>query len=133
MMRKKHCLTCGAILKGRIDKKYCDVQCRSQFHNQRQGQFEYIFRIMNKQLRKNRRILSYFCPSGKATIRREAAEELGFDPTTFTHVFSFSKGSYFFCYDYGFLPIKEKNIEKMLIVQKQDYMQTKFFDPWKRE
>ena len=33
----------------------------------------------------------------------------------------------------GFLPIKEKNIEKMLIVQKQDYMQTKFFDPWKRE
>ena len=113
MMRKKHCLTCGAILKGRIDKKYCDVQCRSQFHNQRQGQFEYIFRIMNKQLRKNRSILSYFCPSGKATIRREAAEELGFDPTTFTHVFSFSKGSYFFCYDYGFLPIKEKNIEKI--------------------
>ncbi|MFA6947300.1 MAG: DUF2116 family Zn-ribbon domain-containing protein, partial [Pedobacter sp.] len=30
---ERECLDCGAALRGRTDKKFCDDQCRSNFNN----------------------------------------------------------------------------------------------------
>jgi hypothetical protein len=130
-MQIRYCLSCQEELKGRSDKKFCDAQCRSIFHNKNRALHEITIRKINSGLRKNRRLLAHFCPSGKSTVRKEILALLGFEFDLFTHFFPFSKGTYYFCYDYGFLPIKEKDIEKMLIVQKQPYMENSDFDPWK--
>jgi hypothetical protein len=85
---------------------------------------------LNKALRKNRSILKKLCPIGKATVRREVLIELGYDTTFFTSIFLTStKQIYYICYDYAFMPIVDNNIQKALIVTKQQYMN--LWDPWK--
>ncbi|WP_142785934.1 hypothetical protein [Changchengzhania lutea] len=129
-MNTLYCLTCGKELKGRSDKKFCDTQCRSSFHNTNRAPHEVTIQNINSALRRNRSLMAHFCPSGKSTVDKYVLIKLGFKFDLFTHIFPFSSGTYFFCYDYGFLPIKDKGTEKMVIVQKQSYMENLNFHPW---
>ncbi len=129
-MDTRFCLACNKELKGRTDKKYCDTQCRSMYHNSNKPNHERTIQKINKLLRKNRSLLAHFCPSGKSTVKKEVLVELGYRFELFTNIFPFKTGVYFFCYNYGFLPIIEKGIEKILIVQKQAYMENLNFSPW---
>lgn len=131
-METKNCLACKKELKGRADKKFCDAQCRSVHHNKNKPIHELTIQKTNRSLRKNRTLLAHFCPSGKSTVRKVVLVELGYKFELFTHTFTFSKGTYYFCYDYGFLPIKDKGVEKALIVQKQNYMEHLNFNPWEK-
>ena len=64
-------------------------------------------------------------------MKKEVLLKSGYSFEIFTHLFSFKSGTYYFCYDYGFLLVKDDNgVEKMLIVQKQDYMDNLKFNPW---
>ena len=130
-MQIQYCLSCNKELKGRTDKKFCDTQCRSTHHNKNRPLHEVTIQKINSGLRGNRRLLAHFCPSGKSTVRKDVLVELGYRFELFTYLFPFKKGTYYFCYDYGFLPIEDKGVEKMLIVQKQDYMENLNFNPWK--
>ncbi len=118
---EKKCLYCNETLKGRTDKVFCDSQCRSAYHNKNISSNEAFIKEVNKTLRKNRSILRYICPEGRATIRKKALEDRGFDFRYYTHtwVSTNSKNTYLFCYDYGYLPIDE---DKVLIIQRQAYM-----------
>lgn len=129
-MIKRICLACKKELIGRSDKKFCDTQCRSVYHNKNRPQHELTIQRTNKELRGNRSMLAHFCPSGKSTVKKEVLEAFGYRFDLFTDIFPFKSGIYFFCYDYGFLPIIEKGVEKMLIVQKQSYMENLNFSPW---
>ena len=85
---------------------------------------------VNKVLRKNRSILKKLCPVGKAIVRKEVFDAMGYDVSVFSSLFLTSKRQiYYICYDYAFTPIVEHNVEKALIVTRQDYM--KSWDPWK--
>jgi len=85
---------------------------------------------VNKALRKNRSILKTLCPAGKAVVRKELLVALGYDVKVFSSLFLTSnKQVYYICYDYAFMPIVEHNVEKALIVTRQDYMGS--WDPWK--
>ncbi len=129
-MSTQYCLACGKTLKGRSDKKFCDSQCRSTFHNSNRAPHEIEIQNINSALRRNRSIMAHFCPSGKSTVEKEVLIKIGFRLDVFTQIFPFNSGTYFFCYDYGFLPVVEKGIEKMVIVQKQDYMNKLNFYAW---
>lgn len=130
-MKMKFCLSCQKELLGRTDKKFCDAQCRSTYHNTNRPLHEITIQKTNSALRRNRSILSHFSPSGKTTVKKEVLLKSGYSFEIFTHLFSFKSGTYYFCYDYGFLPVKDDNgVEKMLIVQKQDYMDNLKFNPW---
>lgn len=129
-MNTRYCLACNRELKGRSDKKFCDTQCRSTFHNTNKAPHELEIQSINSLLRRNRSLMSHFCPSGKSTVEKDVLMKLGFKFELFTHIFPFSSGTYFFCYDYGYLPIKDKGIEKVVIVQKQAYMKNLNFHPW---
>jgi len=115
------CLYCNEKLKGRTDKKFCNTQCKSAYHNRAASSTEAYIRNVNKQLRTNRRALRTACPSGKATVKKDFLIKLGMDFKHLTHSWK-SKGEnlYYFCYDYGYTPSNEK--DKVLIIQKQDYM-----------
>jgi len=130
LMEVKYCLVCQEKLIGRSDKKFCGSQCRTTHHNAHRPLHEQTMKQINSDLRRNRSLMAQFCPGGKTTVEKSILLKLGYKFELFTHVFPFSKGTYFFCYDYGFLPIVEKGIEKMLIVQKQSYMNKLHFHPW---
>lgn len=67
---------------------------------------------------------------GKATVRRDVLDAMGYDVRVFSSLFLTSKKQiYYVCYDFAFTPILDNNIEKALIVTKQDYMNS--WDPWK--
>lgn len=126
----KFCLSCSKELIGRTDKKFCDTQCRSTYHNTNRPIHEISIQKVNSALRKNRTLLAHFCPSGKSTVEKDVLLKLGYRFELFTHIFPFKSGTYFFCYEFGYLPIKENGIEKMLIVHKQKYMDNLSFHPW---
>jgi len=127
---RQTCIECGKSLSGRIDKKFCDDQCRATFNNRQQRAHERLINTTNRQLRKNRTILKKLCPTGKATIRKSVLSDLGFDFSLSTTTYVHRQNSYYFVYEYGFMAIvDQKGIRKVVIIQQQPYMENKF-DPW---
>jgi hypothetical protein len=127
---KLKCPTCNNPIVGRADKKYCSDQCRYLANNKNKFQAERPILDINRVLRKNRSILKALCPVGKATVRRDILDAMGYDVRVFSSLFLTSKKQiYYVCYDFAFTPILDNNIEKALIVTKQDYMNS--WDPWK--
>jgi hypothetical protein len=81
---------------------------------------------VDRQLKRNRRLLDHFNKAGKATVRATALLEAGFDPNYFTHYWKNRKGDvYLFCYEYGFLKRTERGSSKYVLVKWQDYMNKK--------
>ena len=103
-METKTCLECGEKIIGRIDKKFCDDQCRNLYNNRNKSDSTNLMRRINNVLRKNRRILMELSPSGKAKIKYSQLAESGFNFSYHTHQYDTKKGTtYFFCYEYGYL------------------------------
>jgi len=106
----KSCLACGKPLKGRIDKKFCDDYCRNSYNNQQKakGSHSAYVRKINNTLLKNRKILETILPDNEETAKanRDRLERLGFHFKYITHSFTNKTGkTYFYCYDYGYLPL----------------------------
>ena len=126
----RKCPVCGDPLVGRSDRKYCSDQCRSLENHKKKQESERPILETNRILRKNRSILKTLCPAGKASVRREVLDAMGYDVQVFSSIFlTGNKNIYYLCYDYGFTPILENGIEKALIITRQDYMN--FRNPWK--
>lgn len=127
------CLQCSKAITGRTDKKYCDDYCRNAYNNRTKRTDEKQIQKINSIIRKNRRILKTLCPAGKATVRKEVLDAMGYDYRHFSGVYRSpapNHQAYFVCYDYAFSPIYQKNIEKALIVQKQKYFDEYLQNPW---
>ncbi len=104
------CLTCGTMLRGRIDKKYCDDYCRSAYNNklyQHDRSLSFIRRV-NNILRKNRRILEEIVPGEEALkVPRSKLVKKGFNFNYLTSAYSNPQGAiYYFCYEFGYLLIE---------------------------
>ncbi|MEO5649708.1 MAG: hypothetical protein ABIR03_07265 [Ginsengibacter sp.] len=103
------CLTCGKLLKGRTDKKFCDDYCRNNYNNQLKSNTTNLVRNINNALGKNRRILECLFNNEEemAKTTKNKLLEKGFQFKYFTHTYTNKKGSvYFFCYNIGYLPLE---------------------------
>lgn len=131
------CLQCGKAIVGRADKRFCDAYCRNSFNNQNKSTDERHINWVNAAIRKNRRILKTLCPEGKATVRRDVLDMMGFDYRFISGLFQTNSGPYYLCYDLGYKPIEERSqtdgavVQKVLIIKKQQYMDQPAYDPWK--
>ena len=117
---KKLCCSCHQPMNGRTDKKFCNDYCRNTHHNQLNCDGNKQVRNINHQLRKNRRILETLLHPAKQIIKitRQKLLYKGFSFTYFTHTLTNKKGSsYFFCYEYGYLPVEEGG---MIIIKRKD-------------
>ncbi len=107
---KKVCLNCNKILKGRIDKKFCDDACRNDYNNKQNSDANSTVRNINNALRKNRRILEELIAKTDATtakVPKDKMLEMGFQFKYLTHTYKTQKGAlYIYCYDYGYLPLE---------------------------
>jgi hypothetical protein len=100
---EKKCLDCGAILKGRTDKKFCSDQCRNNYNNRQNRDSNNFVRNVHGLLRKNRRILSDLYLEGRVKVHKDALFALGYNFSFFTHVIETSNGQKFhFCFEYGY-------------------------------
>jgi len=123
-MKARTCVRCGDTIEGRLDKKFCSESCKSAYHYELSLQNEEsLFKIIDRQLKRNRRILKEYNRAGKATVRKQVLIDEGFDPKYFTHYWKAKNGNvYLFCYEYGFMKKFENDKEKYVLIQWQDYM-----------
>lgn len=119
-MESRNCLNCNEPLKGRIDKKFCDDQCRTTYNNRLNSDSMTVVRNINHQLKKNRRILEAILATaieGKGRISGRKLTEKGFHFTYHTHQYKTKAGSvYYFCYEYGYLPLEH---DYYMVVKRQ--------------
>lgn len=118
MPDKRTCPECGEIIKGRVDKKFCSDACRNAYNNKQNADVTNHVRNINNILKRNRRILEELNPEGKANVHKNKLNEKGFDFTYFTNTYTNKNGeTYHFCYEYGYLPIKN---EFYLLVKRKE-------------
>ncbi|MFK7953547.1 MAG: hypothetical protein AB8B73_11925 [Ekhidna sp.] len=129
---RQECMNCNKPLSGRRDKKYCDSQCKAEYHNKNKTYGELYISSSQSITRHNRRILKTLSPEGKATVRKEVLDQMGFDYRYFSGLFKTKSNLYYLVYDYAFSPIFENGVEKALIVQRQDYMDRLSLEIWKK-
>lgn len=113
------CQACQKLLRGRLDKKFCDDYCRNTFNNHRNSDQNNLVRNINNALRKNRRLLEMLIPEGEdiKKIRKEHLVMLGFNFKYHTQHVRNQKGQvYYFSYEYGFLELEE---EWVLVVRRK--------------
>ncbi len=108
MSAKRKCPDCGEVITGRADKIFCSDGCRNNYNNRLNSDQVNLVRNINNALRKNRRILMELSPKEKNTVHKDKLKEKGFDFNYHTSIYTTQKGTqYFFCYDYGYLPLEK--------------------------
>ncbi len=117
---KRTCLECGMEIHGRRDKKFCTDQCRNDYNNKNNSDANNYIRNVNRILRKNRKVLMEVC--GKAEKKKAQREYLlkkGLQMDYTTNTYTTKEGkTYFFCYDYGYLPLDR---DWVMIVKKKEW------------
>ncbi|MFD2698290.1 hypothetical protein ACFSQ0_09825 [Mesonia sediminis] len=104
---QKQCVECGEAMRGRADKKFCGDYCRNAYNNRLNKDANNLMRNVNNRLRKNYRILQRLNPEKKSKTTKQKLENLGFDFTYFTSIYTTKKGTvYYFVYDQGYLPLE---------------------------
>ncbi len=106
----KKCLMCDKTLRGRVDKKFCDDYCRSNYNNSQKDKPDEYVKHVNNTLLKNRKILAAVLPEQEemAKTTLDKLTQKGFVFKYHTHTYKNKKDqTYFFCYDYGYLPLGE--------------------------
>jgi predicted nucleic acid-binding Zn ribbon protein len=121
MNDKKVCLSCGEVIKGRSDKKFCSDQCRNSYNNELNSDANNYVRVINNALRKNRRILSdTIGKNEKLKISREKLNTKGFSFNFYTNMFQSKTGNtYYFCYEYGYMILEG---DFVLVVMRKEFL-----------
>ena len=100
------CLDCGATLMGRVDKKFCNDQCRNNYHNKENREDSNFIRNINIILKKNRSILKKLNPTGKGKVKKQELVTLGFNFKYFTNLYKTKDGRiYYFVYEHGYIDL----------------------------
>lgn len=124
METQRFCRECNSPRTGRSDKKFCDAYCKSAFHYRRDREDTSFYLQVDRQLKKNRKLLKAYNRAGKAIVRAEVLLDLGFHPKFFTHYWKNKNGDlYLFVYEYGFLTRTENGKKKYVLVSWQPYME----------
>ena len=113
------CLSCGKPLRGRLDKKFCDLACKNEYGNRLQRQERTEIRQIDLILKHNRRILKTWLDTfpSRWVSKTELMQE-GFRFDYYTHHYTnYKKDQYVFCYDYGYLALGDG---RCLVVRKKE-------------
>ncbi len=117
----KNCIACSKVIKGRIDKKFCNDYCRNGYNNQLKSAANNYVRNINNRLSKNRRILENILGEKDSMIKlkKEYMMQLGFSFNLTTQIHKNKLGAhYFYCYEYGYMPLDNE----WCVIIKNEYM-----------
>lgn len=92
--------------------------CRNAYNNKQNSDTNNYVRNINNSLRKNRRILEDLLQGEKTTVAKQKLIDKGFSFSFYTNqVITKNNHTYTFCYEYGYLPIEDKDL--ILIVKRK--------------
>ncbi|MCR9154020.1 MAG: hypothetical protein NXI09_07925 [Bacteroidetes bacterium] len=112
----RNCLACDTKLVGRVDKKFCDYNCRNAYHNHHNQPTHNHLSKINRQLLKNHRILSELSEAEVLTAPLAVLETMGFNALYRTMVIDDPKeGQISFIYDIAF----QQNAFEIVILDKE--------------
>lgn len=96
----RNCICCGKPYEGRIDKKFCCDDCRTDYHNQIRRERDRRFRTVNHILASNWKILSAALREGrnKLSVAELADRNFNFEVYTNTRRLVPGRRTYW-CYD----------------------------------
>jgi len=98
------CKDCGAVLKGRTDKKFCNDHCRSNYNNIMYKNRDADLKNINAILRKNLAILKNFYEKRITNLSLDMMLAAGFNFHFFTHELWGPQGEHYHCcYHFGYL------------------------------
>jgi len=69
MKQKNICPICKKNIKGRIDKKFCSISCKSNYHKRLRANTKHATEAIDKILHRNRSILLELMGKNKRQIR----------------------------------------------------------------
>lgn len=100
---QKTCLTCGHIIRGRTDKKFCDDYCRSTYNNKHaSNRLGFIRSITNKIIR-NRKILEKWSTKKRNPVSLYDLLSDGLSLSYATEYINQPVGNpHIYCYEYGY-------------------------------
>ena len=113
-MRRK-CAHCNKILKGRADKKYCNLQCKNRYASQMRFQNLPIRQRIDRFLHRNHTILvelheAHHHPN-RWFVPRTKLQRLGFRFSNHTSIYRNAKGKiYHYIYDYRWMEFSDTMI-----------------------
>ncbi len=107
----KHCLYCEKLVRGRLDKKFCNDFCRNTYNNLQKTSFTNYQRNIIHQLRKNKQILEKILQDQLiVNVQRQQLLNLGFHFAYRTHHYTNKLGrTYVYCFEYGYMSLDEEN------------------------
>lgn len=116
MENNHHCLFCNKIVKGRVDKKFCNDACRSWYNNgnyKREGSNP--IKKINHILLENRDILiKLYNKFGNTSIKEDVLISCGYHFNFHTHTVSIKEKTRIYCYDMGYY---KRNDREYLIIE----------------
>jgi DNA-binding transcriptional regulator of glucitol operon len=81
----RNCLQCGKVLKGRTDKKFCQLSCRNAYHNNLQSRKnKHVKNTLRKLLHNRSVLLQILGNQPRVSIALSDLMELGFAPNYIT-------------------------------------------------
>ena len=108
---QRECIECKTKLTGRADKKFCNDDCRSSYHNKMNSDSNNFMRVVNNILRRNRRILQNYYHSGMTSIEREKLLREGFAFGYYTNEKQEQDGKVSrFCYEIGYKEVDSRSL-----------------------
>lgn len=116
--RLRNCRLCRAKLRGRVDKKFCSTQCKSQYHRKLRQVTADVTVDIDKILHRNRSILLEVMgkTSKKKKLPRIELEKRKFNFFYMTHYIVNSKGKTFhYLYDFAWMTFSD---DEVLIIRK---------------
>jgi len=118
IIMERLCLDCGALIRGRADKKYCDDSCRNNYNNRLKIEDNLVIKRVNSILRKNRAILAALNPNGKTKVTGKKLISAGFNFEYHTYSYETqNSNTYIFCYEYGYLILGD---DSYLLVKREE-------------
>lgn len=104
---QRRCMYCKSILKGRSDKKFCNIECKNAYNNPIYRERQKIFKPVEKELHKNHAALEMFyeLSHGEKFIQIRPLFQQGFDPRFYIGTMKLSAAGEFvyLVYNYSFL------------------------------
>jgi hypothetical protein len=98
---------CKSILKGRSDKKFCNIDCKNSYNNPINRERERTFKVTEKRLRKNHSALKMFYEfsQDEKFLPIKQLYQQGFDPQFYTGTFTLNDSgeTVYMVYDFAFL------------------------------
>ena len=116
-MDERKCLQCSEQLRGRLDQKFCNDQCRSAYNNSLNTEANIVVKKINRILKKNYAILATLSEKGKTIVTKNDLQKNGYCFDYFTCICLTRKNQFsYYCYDHGY---RENENNKLVLVHRE--------------